>query len=87
MSHARALGRVCANQEVWYDGRTVVQSTLSSSLFPKGSVAAGTTITDTLQSCEREAFARISASLTNADGAFLKLLAAVELNRGNDMRS
>jgi hypothetical protein len=37
-----------------------------------------------LPSCEREAFAQTS-SLTNADGAFLKLLAAVELNRGRSV--
>ena len=35
-----------------------------------------------LPSCEREAF---TSSLTNADGAFLKLLAAGELNRGRSV--
>jgi hypothetical protein len=38
-----------------------------------------------LPSCERNAFAQTSASLTNADDAFLKLLAAVELNRGRSV--
>jgi hypothetical protein len=38
-----------------------------------------------LPSCERKPFAQTSESLTNADGAFLKLLAAVELNRGRSV--
>ena len=38
-----------------------------------------------LPSCKRKAFAQTSESLTNADGAFLKQLAAVELNRGRSV--
>jgi hypothetical protein len=54
----------------------------SSSVPSRRQFCGGNNTTTVLR---RKTFAQISESLTNADGAFLKLLAAVKLNRGRSV--